>query len=42
MTRIDARHHQGITPTRVGVAWWRAHPGIDKAHAELAKLVARQ
>jgi hypothetical protein len=23
----------------VSIAWWRSHPGLDKANADLAKLV---
>jgi glucose-6-phosphate dehydrogenase assembly protein OpcA len=42
MPRVDALITEGITPIAVTVAWWRAHPGIDKANAELAKLAARQ
>jgi ABC-type Fe3+ transport system substrate-binding protein len=40
--QVAALEAKGITPIPVTVAWWRAHPGIDKANAELAKLVARQ
>ncbi|HEY1502675.1 MAG TPA: extracellular solute-binding protein [Stellaceae bacterium] len=40
--QAEAIRAKGIQPIAVTIAWWRAHPGIDKANAELAKLVARQ
>src|SRR6185503_19540057 len=40
--QVEAIRAKGIQPIAVTVSWWRAHPGIDKDNAELAKLVARQ
>lgn len=39
---LEALEAKGIKPIPVTIAWWQAHPGIDKANAELAKLVAQQ
>ena len=35
----EAIEAQGAKPVGVTIAWWRSHPGLDKANAELAKLV---
>ena len=40
--QLEALEAKGIKPLPVTIDWWRAHPGIDKANAELAKLVAQQ
>ncbi|HVA13488.1 MAG TPA: extracellular solute-binding protein [Stellaceae bacterium] len=34
--KLEAR---GAKPVDVTIAWWRSHPGLDAANAELAKLV---
>lgn len=39
---VEAIRAKGVRPIAVTIGWWRAHPGIDKDNAELAKLVARQ
>ncbi len=40
--QVEAIRAKGIQPIAVTIDWWRAHPGIDKDNAALAKLVARQ
>jgi ABC-type Fe3+ transport system substrate-binding protein len=36
---FDAIEARGGKPVDVSIAWWRSHPGLDAANAELAKLV---
>ena len=36
---FDAIEARGGKPVDVTIAWWRSHPGLDQANAELAKLV---
>lgn len=36
---IDAVAKKGAKVVDVSIAWWRSHPGLDQANAELAKLV---
>ncbi len=36
---FEAIEARGGKPVGVSIAWWRSHPGLDAANAELAKLV---
>ncbi|HEV8015405.1 MAG TPA: extracellular solute-binding protein [Stellaceae bacterium] len=36
---FDAVEARGGKPVDVSIAWWRSHPGLEAANAELAKLV---
>lgn len=36
---FQALEAQGAKPVAVTIAWWRSHPGLAAANAELAKLV---
>jgi ABC-type Fe3+ transport system substrate-binding protein len=40
--QLEALEAKGIKPIPVTIAWWRAHPGLDKANAALAKLVVQR
>jgi len=39
---FDAIEKKGAKPVDVSIAWWRSHPGLDQANAELAKLVRQR
>jgi ABC-type Fe3+ transport system substrate-binding protein len=36
---FEAIEARGGKPVDVSIAWWTSHPGLDKANADLAKLV---